>query len=57
MRIKESSKLITSNNSNLLLVFRRFDLNHNNKLEFTELKTLLQSAGLICDDNSTARLV
>lgn len=47
----------SKNNAQLLEIFRRYDLNHNDKIEFTELRNLLMSFGWKGNQNSIAKMV
>ena len=58
---KNKFKNVSNNEENydslVYNLFILYDTNHNNKIEYSELRHLLQSAGWEADENTTARMV
>jgi Ca2+-binding EF-hand superfamily protein len=46
-----------TNDSSVHDLFKKFDLNRNNRIGYSELRHLLQAVGSEHDDNTIARLV
>ena len=58
---KNKFKNVSNNEENydslVYNLFILYDTNHNNKIEYSELRHLLQSSGWEADENTTARMV